>query len=1276
MNEDRGYNKKNNNNSTNMTTTQSSSSVDNSGIVSQQRRQYMTATTQQQQQQQRPPTTQPQHRTPYYPSEDNNDQGGGDQHQVFGHSSISDITDINYLNRSAFTFDGSELNYNEDNNRSSPPTSDELDISGRSGNSSPPSMKRVIPPTAIATTQSMSINDLDLSLKALDRLPSSRSRITSAPESSSIYDQSSPYLGTVAPGGGTIISGASVGDDRTVGSNISNYYGLKGRLNRLSGGPRRRGPESVGTKGTNHYSYMGTVMNNSSSGDNLNNSGMSLNNSGTSLNNSGTSLNNRSSTPDGMYGWQELNIDYNSQPQPPLPQPTPPPATREPIGIESTLKMYQWQEEKFNEEDEDMLDDSKYTWQEEEEDDDDDESYKERSINILDKSSRTSSPLSDPSLSGHGEDLNRAAVDILELDDAEDRIAMLMGVVHTKSQDGDAASTGKGKGWKPKRRVTDPSILGLEEGEGEGPDVDQQKKPQRRFSSFFIPGRRQSTGSMSTRKVDNKSKRRRISVNGSVIEGTAINSSQLSSTGEDSPNRQEPRFSAILNKSGTTDKVGSSDEEENSTSNDTNNKQRIRALVAYICRVPILLVLLLLLLSAVAGVIVVLVQPPDESDKGVASLEDDKSVLPTPSPTEVPLLDACVCYPFESTPSQGMLQQHNETFPWEEDMNTTTSDYHNIGGTYYKCLEEDDGSSSIMLSISPYLTICAFPHPNADPNLDGYHFTSSNSESIVESITVTATGELNITGFNEQGEGVTITSMGSFNVSNLDTASFNDTQIDEITEYFEDAINESIREELNLPIGSYIVNVTSIDENGVVQYEIVTYANSSIEGNEIATFIDTLLSQELVMTSIGNAVFISAQAASPDISSALEFISIDSHASSSTFESITTKVTTTGYLTIDGFNSSQLDNKQMEEAKYYFENAITQVLISQGLLSEGSYVEVTSLVNGIVEYEIHVYGQTNSVASTTITDIGLVLSNITTLTTVSSIIQTEAESAISSLSNITSAMNITGNTQTGTVGLIMTDVQLEEMKIIFADAISLALGSSLTIDTIVTVTSIINGVVSYEITTSVDSSENVSAAVTAIEAFMSNISTWDDITSYVEATVSSSIFDTITSGETLSITSNTAGTTTLIENTLANVVLNTLTMEIISISGNTLVVKDLLNTGFTTVQDSTGTTFIISHMNTPLIDLIPSDVIGLANEIEYCLSVPLEPSQLIRPTTGGDNNNTDHSGMFVRPGVKGAELQQQQDLSSYEEIVCLSLPLDSLLSLSTTDVLPPSGLQV
>ena len=318
-------------------------------------------------------------------------------------------------------------------------------------------------------------------------------------------------------------------------------------------------------------------------------------------------------------------------------------------------------------------------------------------------------------------------------------------------------------------------------------------------------------------------------------------------------------------------------------------------------------------------------------------------------------------------------------------------------------------------------------------------------------------------------------------------------------------------------------------------------------------------------------------------------------------------------------------------------------------------------------------------ASTTITDIGLVLSNITTLTTVSSIIQTEAASAISSLSSITSAMNITGNTQTGTVGLIMTDVQLDEMGIIFADAILLALGSSLTVDTIVTVTSIINGVVSYEITTNV---EDVSAAVTAIEAFMSNISTWDDITTYVEATVSSSIFDTITSGEPLSITSNTAGTTSLIENTLANVVLNTLTMEIISISGNTLVVKDLLNTGFTTVQDSSGTTVIISHVNTPLIDLIPSDVIGLANEIEYCLSVPLEPTQLIRPTTGGDNNNTDQSGMFVRPGVKGTrsvltrELQQEEDLSSYEEIVCLSLPLDSLLSLSTTDVLPPSGLQV
>ena len=76
-----------------------------------------------------------------------------------------------------------------------------------------------------------------------------------------------------------------------------------------------------------------------------------------------------------------------------------------------------------------------------------------------------------------------------------------------------------------------------------------------------------------------------------------------------------------------------------------------------------------------------------------------------------------------------------------------------------------------------------------------------------------------------------VTTTGSFSVDNLDTSSLSEMQLAEVMGYFED----SIAAELDLPPGS-TVTITSID-NGVVQYEIVTYNESSADANAAASTI-------------------------------------------------------------------------------------------------------------------------------------------------------------------------------------------------------------------------------------------------------------------------------------------------------------------------------------------------------------------------------------------------------------------------------------------------------
>ena len=400
----------------------------------------------------------------------------------------------------------------------------------------------------------------------------------------------------------------------------------------------------------------------------------------------------------------------------------------------------------------------------------------------------------------------------------------------------------------------------------------------------------------------------------------------------------------------------------------------------------------------------------------------------------------------------------------------------------------------------------------------------SSSEDTVETVVVTTTGALSVPNLNQEVEAVQTTVTGQFDVNNFDTSSFNVTEVDEASEYFAMAIEKSL--ESVLSPGS-TVTVTSIAD-GVVQYEIVTYTDSNSEATTAVNNIQSTISSS--MNSITDSVVASSQLSSnPDIVGAMANTTIASHTPSPT-PTLTTisKMTAEGEFTVDNFTPSSFngDTTKIAEATDYFESAITQELEAQSLLPEGAHIVVTGLSDGSVEYEIVYLGeQTSAEASASITSISSALSNATTLESISSTVKTE--SADSSISSDLQSVAITDSTQTGTTGLTMTAAEEEEAKVLYTEAIKSSLGTDLPEGSTVIVTSIANGVVSYEITMDIGSSGVASSAVDSIKTSLATTSTLEAITTSVEtAALGSSIPVLVNAMVGADVASNTAGITT------------------------------------------------------------------------------------------------------------------------------------------------------
>lgn len=130
----------------------------------------------------------------------------------------------------------------------------------------------------------------------------------------------------------------------------------------------------------------------------------------------------------------------------------------------------------------------------------------------------------------------------------------------------------------------------------------------------------------------------------------------------------------------------------------------------------------------------------------------------------------------------------------------------------------------------------------------------------------------------------------------------------------------------------------------------------------------------------------------------------------------TSKVLLKGKLTVRDFDPSSFDATQSQEAKQYFENAISEHL--KNVMNIGDSVRVTTLSNdGTVEYEIQLYSQSTSDANRDVTNINSALSRDATLEAISVTVQTESGTSPSGIANDLSNISIESNTQVSVTGI-------------------------------------------------------------------------------------------------------------------------------------------------------------------------------------------------------------------------------------------------------------------
>ena len=233
-------------------------------------------------------------------------------------------------------------------------------------------------------------------------------------------------------------------------------------------------------------------------------------------------------------------------------------------------------------------------------------------------------------------------------------------------------------------------------------------------------------------------------------------------------------------------------------------------------------------------------------------------------------------------------------------------------------------------------------------------------------------------------EGISLTVEGELSVSGFDTSSFDAAQEAEAMTYFQAALEASLEAEgLSHP-----VKVTDIVDGKIV-YEILITADSSSDATAAASSIETSLAADATRSAIAS----NAAAEATSASSSIDFstVVIDGNTETATTEIPVAKITVEGEFATNDVNFGSADESYLEEAIY-------EVLLDEGVISEGAKVEVTGYVGGVITYNVISFTDAASDVQAHADSIASQITQSSTYTQIANVAQSLPGSTITSFS--------------------------------------------------------------------------------------------------------------------------------------------------------------------------------------------------------------------------------------------------------------------------------------
>ena len=360
----------------------------------------------------------------------------------------------------------------------------------------------------------------------------------------------------------------------------------------------------------------------------------------------------------------------------------------------------------------------------------------------------------------------------------------------------------------------------------------------------------------------------------------------------------------------------------------------------------------------------------------------------------------------------------------------------------------------------------------------------SGGSSGSDDVSISTTGTLHVPGLDTSLNGVVAKMSSELVATGFNTTNLTENQLSEIFLMIE-------KEIANL-FGSTVtaIDVTSIAD-GLVLFDIISYADTIEEANSAMALQNEILSDSSSLASISSSLVSQSVGSAVAVADAFVDLTLDSYVQGSSVLSHTPKATLQGVLTIEGLDASQPD--EMEEMKTVFVGALAEALgIPDG---EGTAIIIEDISSESISYQVTSHGD---MASEFIVSIQSSLDEPETLTSITGILQQTNASTASIFSSM-SAVDIVSNTVISTAGIHLNNAEKEELAASFEEAMTQSLELIVLTGVTVSVTSIENEAVEYEIFMTHETCEGAESEIQLTQYVFSQPTTLVSMSGYAAA---------------------------------------------------------------------------------------------------------------------------------------------------------------------------------